>query len=122
MNKPMAVNEVDTKLRQAIAEMKEHHELNSDPPDDDEFDGYTDEEQKMWNETHKMQTTLAERLAAVDSRLVALATKVEMAARPAAAPQRGPDPNKVYQVRTDVAPSEGPRTAPVVIAEFSDFQ
>src|SRR5882672_3931531 len=70
-----------------------------------------------WNETHKMQTTLAERLAAVDSRLVALATKVEMAARPAAAPQRGPDPNKVYQVRTDVAPSEGPRTAPVVIAE-----
>jgi len=75
-----------------------------------------------WYEIHKVQTTLGERLAAVDSRLVSLATKVELAARPAAQAQRGPDPNKVYPVRTDAAPSEGPKTAPVVIAEFSDFQ
>ena len=40
----LALNEVAPKLRQAIAEMKEHHEINYDPVDDDEFDGYTDED------------------------------------------------------------------------------
>ena len=75
-----------------------------------------------WNETRKLQTTLGERFGAVDSRLTQLATKVDQAVRQAPPPQRGPDPNKVYQVRTDSAPSEGPKTAPIVIAEFSDFQ
>jgi hypothetical protein len=32
------------KLEQRIREQKEHHELNSDPPDDEDFDGYTDED------------------------------------------------------------------------------
>jgi hypothetical protein len=75
-----------------------------------------------WYETRKLQTSLGERFGAVDSRLAQLATKVDQAARPAPAQQRGPDPNRVYQVRTDSAPSEGPKAAPVVIAEFSDFQ
>jgi len=74
-----------------------------------------------WNETRKMQTMLGERFGAFDTRLTQIATKVDQGARPAPA-QRGPDPNRVYQVRTDNAPSEGPKTAPIVIAEFSDFQ
>jgi hypothetical protein len=35
---------VKSKLEQRIAETKEHHKLNYDPPDDEEFDGYTDED------------------------------------------------------------------------------
>ena len=35
---------MSNKFKQRIEETKEHHELNSDPPDDDEFDGYTDED------------------------------------------------------------------------------
>jgi protein-disulfide isomerase len=41
---------------------------------------------------------------------------------PAQAQQRGPDPNRVYTVRTDGAPVRGKARAPVTIAEFSDFQ
>ena len=36
--------------------------------------------------------------------------------------QRGPDPNRVHTVKTDGAPSRGNASAPVTIAEFSDFQ
>jgi protein-disulfide isomerase len=75
-----------------------------------------------WNETRKLQTALGERFGAVDTKLVQLATKVDQAGRQAPPQQRGPDPNKVYQVKTDNAPSEGPKSAPVIIAEFSDFQ
>jgi protein-disulfide isomerase len=71
-----------------------------------------------WNETRKLQAAFGN----VDTRLTQIATKVDQAARPAPQQQRGPDPNKVHQVKTDSAPSEGPKSAPVVIAEFSDFQ
>ena len=45
-------------------------------------------------------------------------------AQPAQNAQRSqrPDPNRVYEVRTANAPAKGPAQAPVVIAEFSDFQ
>lgn len=36
----MTVNEVDGKLRHAIVEIKEHHQINYDPDDD----GYSDED------------------------------------------------------------------------------
>jgi protein-disulfide isomerase len=75
-----------------------------------------------WNDTRKLQTAFNERFGAVDTRLTQIATKVEQGARQAPPPQRGPDPNRVYTVRTETAPSEGPKSAPVVIAEFSDFQ
>ncbi len=48
-------------------------------------------------------------------------------ARPAnnpAAPARpsGPDPDKVYTVKTETAPIAGSRGAPIQIVEISDFQ
>jgi len=40
----------------------------------------------------------------------------------AASARRGPDPNRVYTVKTNGAPVRGKSGAPVVIAEFSDYQ
>ena len=72
-----------------------------------------------WNQTR----SLDERFAGVENRLAQLSTKVDQVGSRAAAPaQRGPDPNKVYTVRTDGAPFKGPKDAPVTIAEFSEFQ
>ena len=54
-----------------------------------------------------------------------LEKKIEqVAARPAAAPQAPgqPDPNKVYNIPVGDSPIKGPATAPVILAEFSDFQ
>lgn len=75
-----------------------------------------------WMETRRIQTALNDRMTALDTKIAALQTKVEQGARPAAQAQRGPDPNKVYPVKVEGAPFEGPKNAPVVIAEFSDFQ
>jgi protein-disulfide isomerase len=44
------------------------------------------------------------------------------AAAPAAAPRRGPDPNKRYAVNVKGSPILGPDTAAITIVEFSDFQ
>ena len=68
-----------------------------------------------------------ERLDSIVNAIDRAGTKVEAAAKappaPAAAPPRsGPDPNKVYAIKTDRAPAKGPANAPVTIAEFSDFQ
>ena len=43
-------------------------------------------------------------------------------AAPAAAPRRGPDPNKRYEIDLAGVPIKGPETAKVTIVEFSDFQ
>src|SRR5262245_20893511 len=75
-----------------------------------------------WNETRKLQAAFDQRFGSVDSKLTAIGTRVDQAARQAPPQRSGPDPNKVYAVKTDSAPSEGPKSAPVVIAEFSDFQ
>jgi len=73
--------------------------------------------------TRENANNLASRLDQIDSRLAKLITNVEqVAARSAAPAQRGPDPNRVYPVKIDGAPVEGPITAAVTIAEFSDFQ
>jgi hypothetical protein len=44
--------------------------------------------------------------------------------KPAAPAPRptGPDPDKVYTVKTEGAPFVGPGDAPITIAEFSEFQ
>jgi hypothetical protein len=61
------------------------------------------------------------RLVQMDQRLVQMGTKLDNAV---ASSQRksGPDPARVYTVKTEEAPAKGPAGAPVTIAEFSDFQ
>ncbi len=75
-----------------------------------------------WHEARRLRTDLQDRLGQIDSRVTQLQGRLEDIAKAAVPPRRGPDPNRVYSVRTDGAPSVGPATAPIVIAEFSDFQ
>ena len=72
-----------------------------------------------WMEIRHIRTSLDGRLGQIDGQLEKMASRLE---RPAPAAQRGPDPNKVYTVKTDGAPARGPAGAPITIAEFSDFQ
>jgi|SRR5687767_14195350 len=65
-------------------------------------------------ETRRQRTELNDRIAQL---VTAVGT------RPAAPTPRppGPDPEKVYTVKTDAAPFKGPVGAPITIAEFSEF-
>ena len=67
-------------------------------------------------ETRRQRAELNVRLGQL---LSAIITKP---ANPTTPPRTGPDPDKVYTVKTDGAPSFGPKGAPITIAEFSDFQ
>ncbi len=81
-----------------------------------------------WREIDRIQTSLDGKLGQIDTRVVQLAEKVDNIPSRAASPQpaqpvrRGPDPNRVYEIKTAGAPTKGPSTAAVTIAEFSDFQ
>ncbi len=63
-----------------------------------------------------------DRIAQVSNRIASQPTVTATPAQPTPPPRRGPDPERVYPIRTTGAPSKGPSSAPVVIAEFSDFQ
>lgn len=67
-------------------------------------------------ETRRQRTELNERMGQL---VTAVSTKPT-----SPTPQRptGPDPDKVYTVKTDGAPFVGPSGAPITIAEFSEFQ
>jgi hypothetical protein len=74
-------------------------------------------------EMRGIHRVLDARLDQIDTRLVQLSSKVEqVGTRPASVAGSGPDPNRVYAIKTDGAPFKGPAAAPITIAEFSDFQ
>ena len=75
-----------------------------------------------WTDGRRIKDDTTRRLVDMDTKLTQLQTQVANAAKARPAPQQqGPDPNKVYTVRTD-GPTKGNATAPIVIAEFSDYQ
>jgi outer membrane murein-binding lipoprotein Lpp len=67
-------------------------------------------------------------ISQLDARVAQISQKVDNYASRAAQAQQaqqrpqGPDPNKVYPIKLQGSPSEGPENAPITIAEFSDFQ
>ncbi|MCP4201058.1 MAG: thioredoxin domain-containing protein [bacterium] len=70
---------------------------------------------------------LQNELGEIDDRVAALKSsgpiQAPAQAAPAAQPaRRGPDPNRVYPIKTSGSPVKGPSSAPITIAEFSDFQ
>ena len=68
-----------------------------------------------------LHKALDARLVQMDQRLVQMGTKLDNAVS-SAQRKSGPDPARVYTVKTEEAPAKGPAGAPVTIAEFSDFQ
>ena len=70
-----------------------------------------------WRDVDRIDRSLGERLTRLEARIDQIGTRA-----PAQAAQRGPDPNRVYPIKTDGSPSRGKAGAPVTIAEFSDFQ
>jgi protein-disulfide isomerase len=68
-------------------------------------------------EIKKGQKDILAKLEALDKAVQQVKT-----AAPAAAQRPQVDPNKVYTIATDNAPTKGPKEAKVVIVEFSDYQ
>jgi protein-disulfide isomerase len=75
-----------------------------------------------WTDAKKVKDDATKRLVDMDTKILALQTQVANVAKAKPAPSQGPDPNKVYTVKTDGSPTHGSPTAPIVIAEFSDYQ
>ena len=75
-----------------------------------------------WQLSRQTQGNLEDQLARIENRLAQLSTKADQVSARAAPAQRGPDPNRVYTVKTDGAPFKGASNAPITIAEFSDYQ
>ena len=78
----------------------------------------------VWNvvSLQRLEKQVAASTKASESRLAKVESRLDGLARAQQPQRRGPDPAKVYTVRTDGAPAKGRLGAPIVIAEFSDFQ
>jgi len=74
-----------------------------------------------YRESRELRRALDARFAQIDQKIGQVATKVDAVAS-AGSRRSGPDPNRVYTIKTEGSPAEGSATAPVTIAEFSDFQ
>ena len=70
-----------------------------------------------WRDVDRIDRSLGERLDRLEAQMGHAGLRA-----PAPGAQRGPDPDRVYAVRTVGAPVRGNAAAPVTIAEFSDFQ
>jgi hypothetical protein len=70
-----------------------------------------------WRDLDRLDRSLGDRLDTLEARIDQRGGRA-----PASAARRGPDPDRVYTVRTDGAPVRGRASAPVTIVEFSDFQ
>jgi hypothetical protein len=78
-----------------------------------------------WRELDRIEESLTDRLGKIETQVAQVSDKVGNLPAQAAQQQprrRGPDPDRVYQVKTAGAPAKGPASAAVTIAEFSDFQ
>ncbi len=78
-----------------------------------------------WNlaKISQLEGSLNEKIAQLEARISQVSENVNQVARAAPPPaRRGADPNKVHTIKTERAPFKGPAEAPIVIAEFSDFQ
>ena len=76
-----------------------------------------------WREIDRIEKSLDERMGQIETRIGQVADKMDNLPTRAAQPaRRGPDPNRVYQIKTAGSPARGPTRAAVTIAEFSDFQ
>jgi len=75
-----------------------------------------------WREIDGIEESLNQRLSQIENRIAQVAEKVDKLPAQAQPARRGLDPNRVYPIKTAGAPSKGPSSAPIVVAEFSDFQ
>jgi protein-disulfide isomerase len=76
-----------------------------------------------WREIGRIRESLDNRLGQLENQIGQVASKMDTLPAGAAQPaRRGPDPNRVYQIKTAGSPYKGPASAPITIAEFSDFQ
>jgi protein-disulfide isomerase len=76
-----------------------------------------------WTDGKQTKDANAKRLVDIDTKIGQMQTMMaNLAKAKPAQQQQGPDPNKVYTVKTEGSPTQGNPTAPIVIAEFSDYQ
>lgn len=76
----------------------------------------------VWTEARRVEDDAAKHFRSTDAAITQLTTQVAAARQPQKPQPQGPDPNKVYSLKLDGAPARGNPTAPIVIAEFSDYQ
>jgi protein-disulfide isomerase len=73
------------------------------------------------SELREQQRTILAKLDGLEKKIDQMAAR-PAAPAPAAAPRRGPDPERVYELPVGASAIKGPEDAPVTIIEFSDYQ